>query len=276
MTTRLWFHSERGVTGASSFACTVATTANGYMLATDNEANLNRFDRPIGKLGRLAVVKKGWKAHTAVHPGATTAGQPDVTRMADAMFPKLPNPILKTSRDPRDVWDAIGEYAVALAIDAGAVPPSDAIRRYVNGVGHRGLAIEKRTVKGKRQVKWVDPMHLPSDAYTGHWVDWNSLQKCARAIEHGTLVYELYPVGKWTQANLRTGALKVALAASDKSRDSLRSRARQAEAAVVELTDELAKCQSADAIKNAKASGWEGGLVAGIEALQKLRGQGPA
>ena len=89
-----------------------------------------------------------------------------------------------------------------MAIHTGAVGSTDAVRRYVNAVPHQVVAWKKRTINGTRHVKVIDPMHGPSDSYTGHWVRWTSLKKCALAIKgaNGGVYAFRFPIGGWTRA----------------------------------------------------------------------------
>lgn len=201
---RPWFASERW--GSAPYrTCRVSADFHATMVATDNEANLNDFARPRGKRGREKVLRRGWKAFLDQTPADANgwADQGDVIRIHRAMFPGLPDPKLGSSKDPSRVLDLIGPNAVSLAIDTSVLPPTDAVRRYVGAVAHQGVAYEVRTRDGRREVKWIDAMHPPSDTYTGHWVLWSSLVRGARAIGgSNTFYFELYPAGQWTDAAL--------------------------------------------------------------------------
>ena len=257
------FHTEIGASGAVNKACRTASICNAVMLATRQEAALTRSERHRGKAGRLATVKRGWRAFLNQTPPDSNgwADQGDTILQMRAMFGRTyPDPIVTSAR-PEDVWDNIEDFATCIAIDTSAVPASDPIRRYVGAVPHTGMAWRRKIVNGVRWVKWVCPMHPRSDVYDGHWVKWSSLRQAARAISGDEMLVEMFPKDDWTKARLVAETL----------RRKMRKERQEAAAIIAEQRRKIAELEAV----NDKAAGWEAGLVAGIDALQALRTDGP-
>ena len=204
---RPYFASEKLLSGPPYFGCGISADFFGSMLASGNEAGLNKWARTIGQGGRRRILQRGWNAFDNQVPADANGwvDQGDLQLIHRAMFPDLP-PIEFIGRLPLpDVWDAIGDYAVSMALDTGAVGSKDAIRRYVGAVPHQAVEWKKKgaTFAEKRTLHMC-PMHKASNSYQGHWVKWSSVVRCAKAIKgsDGEAFVVLYPINDWTEANL--------------------------------------------------------------------------
>jgi hypothetical protein len=278
---RPFYFTQLGASGAVNRACRTATICNCMMDATRNEANLNGLERHRGKGGRLATVKKGWRAFENQTPPDPNgwADRGDVILMKDAMFPGYPDPIVSRER-PQDVWDAIGEYSVSIAINTANVPSSSPVRRWVGPVPHQGKAHKKKTANGVRMVKWTCPMRPASDTFDGLWVKWEHIVDGARALPgaQGEMFVELFPKNEWTQAAFvaerkdeRIENVKDTRDRRTAERDQAREDLAAASTRVVELTLELENER-----KNGRDAGWESALVAIKEDADRRRTEGPS
>lgn len=272
---RPFFFTELNATGSINLACGTATGANCTMVATSNEGNLSGKGRHRGRGGRLALVKKGWKAFTTQDPPDANgwADQSDVIRMHRAMFPNLPDPTV-TREAPGDVWEAIGPYAVSIAVDMGKVPASSPARRWVNGVPHQGMAWKRKIIGGEKWVKWVCPMHPASDTFTGVWVKWGQLVKGAKALDTGGEMFiDLYPAGEWTaEARMREK--------KGRKIDALQKDLSDDRETITELDAMIASKRRRIEILmgqvGSKAAGWESALVHIKAEADRLRTEGPS
>jgi hypothetical protein len=224
------YASEKLLPGPPYRGCGIASDWNATMIATANEAGLNRHARQVGQGGRRAALKRGWAAFASQVPADENGwvDRNDIPRIHRAMFGNtIPQPGAFVAT-PEWTWDHIGPSALSLAIDTGAVDATDAVRRFVGPVAHQVVAWQKRTRDGTRQVRIIDPMYKPSNVYVGHWVDWSSLRKCALAIGNGKVLGFEYPAGGWTQAQL-TSDRKTAVI-NEKNRTIARIRKQRDEA----------------------------------------------
>ena len=174
--------------------------------ATLNESAVAANGRVKGRNGRKRDLAKAWDAAGRGRPGY---GQRHVVAMQKSMFPHLPPPILGVTRDfSDDLWDHIGpnlgDFAVSLSIELSALPASDALRRHTGPVAHQVALYRKRKVKSGGQARVLDGMIPYSEKNVGYWAKRSSLAKAAKAIEEGLIIFELYPVGMWTEARLET------------------------------------------------------------------------
>ena len=254
-----FFATERGVTGAVSKACRASAGFFATMVATRNEANLNSHERHRGKATRTAVLKRMWRAFAMQKPADANgwADQGDVLLMHRAVF-DLPVPIVTASDDATDVWDAIGPYAVSLAIDTSVLAASDPIRKWVGAVAHQGVAWKRKTINGTRYVKWVCPMHPASDTYSGLWVRWSHLRKAAKAVPlrlggppGNMLLFELYPAGDWTNEALAEGTFLDTIGRKNARIARITSKWDAAAQDVTWLAGELAKARDCTAAQTA-------------------------
>lgn len=226
------FASEKLLAGPPYFGCGLSADFFAQMLATDNESGLNKYARQMGQGGRRATLQRGWNAFKRQVPADSNGwvDQGDIELIRRAMWGKdCEQPFI--GRIPlSEVWESIGDYAVSAAIDTGAVPASDPIRRYVGAVPHQVVWWKKKKVNGRRMVLHMCPMHPPSDSYQGHWVSWASATKCAKAIKgaQGEAFVILYPVGDWTaeaqlrrKKNRQIASVKADLQTAETQRDAL-------------------------------------------------------
>lgn len=242
------FASEKLLAGPPYRGCGISSDWHGTMLATDNEAGQNRYGRQKGKAARRRDLQRGWRAFESKYDDNGWVDRNDIARIHAAMFPGLPQPTPYIST-PAWVWDRIGGNAHSIAIDTGAVGASNAIRRYVGPVAHQVVAYKRKTVNGTRWVKIIDPMKGQSDLYTGHWVKWASLRKCALAIKgsNGRVLGFRFPVSKWTreaQMRQRKNDEIVQLNAKHLERVKLlRSRIAAKDTEITALEAQLIECR---------------------------------
>jgi len=235
------FASEKLLAGPPYRGCGISSDWHGTWLATDGESGINAIGRQKGQGGRRSDLQRGWTAFATQKPADSNGwvDMGDIPLIHDAMFgPGMPQPA-GMHATPWRVWELIGDHAVSMAIHTGAVGSADAVRRYVNAVPHQVVAWKKRTINSTRYVKIIDPMHGPSETYTGHWVKWTSLKKCALAIKdaNGSIYAFRYPIGGWTQEARTKLRLKAKHAADI---DSLKAQHAEAVAA---MDEQLTECR---------------------------------
>ena len=246
MNIRPLFASEKLLAGPPYRGCGLSSDFFAQMLATDNEAGQNPYARQMGQGGRRGTMQRGWRAFTAQIPADSNGwvDQGDIELIRRAMWgDDCEQPFIGRIPLP-DVWDAIGDYAVSIAIDTSAVPASDAIRKYLGGVPHQVVEWKKRGSGSGREDKHMCPMHPPSDGYTGHWVKWSSVVKCAKAINgsQGEAFAILYPVGDWTEAQLLRVKKNKQLALVGKNLDKMTAQRDAARQALKDCEDECIPC----------------------------------
>lgn len=287
---RLLFYSEKLLPRVNGYytGCRIATHANGCALATNGESTLTRAGRTKGRAGRRADLVRGWQG-----TGDTTRSsynQAHISGMSQRMYPWLPQPTRFNTTDWSRVVEKLDEYAIGIAVRLSALPTSAELDDYTRA-DHQILIYDR--LRGDET--WaVDPMHNHSSKYRGDKVPLAEVRKAAAAIEAGTFVCELYPLGGWTAERLSTRELRSDIAQLDtrlerviERRNELSSALTVArldthrlteqvatlDAQVATLTDELAASQTGT--RNAKAAGWESALVNAIGTLQALRSDGP-
>ena len=272
-----YFFTEIGATGRYSYACRVATIANCVMDATENEGNLNANERHRGKAARLALIKKGWAKFLTLGDDNGWMDQGDVVAVHRKMFPGLPDPIV-TRESPADVWDAIPDYAISLAIYPGEVGPGNPIRKWVGAVPHQGKIAKRMSVNGVRYVKWVCPMHPGSDTFVGVWVKWADLRKCAQAIQgaNGEMFVELFPKGDWTRAKLATAQKQRVIRALRDEVDTLDATLTKRDDRILHLVDKVdgleAKLADCDDNEAARLAALDQAQEAVHDAIEALKG----
>ena len=253
MTIRPLNASQKLLAGPPYMGCGLSSDFLSQMLATDNEAGVNRWQRQMQKGAKRQTLQRGWNAFENQIPPDSNGwvDQGDIELIRRAMWGKDCEQPWIGRQKLSDVWAAIGDYAVSAAIDTSAVPASNPIRRYVGGVPHQVVWWKKKTVNGRRMVKHYCPMHPPNkDAYSGHWVKWADARKCATAIKgaQGEAFVILYPIGDWTQANLvrqrKNGIIrdqKDTISAQSRTIDRVRGDRDEALARVTEQDLEIAR-----------------------------------
>ncbi len=203
MSIRPMFDSERlleGFDGQPPFkACGISAGVTGTNLATTNEASIIR-GWPMGKALRTARLKTGWRAFEKVHDSNGIPDTDDAIRIHRAMFPTLPDPIQVQTRDRKLVRHHLDEgNALSMAFRLSALPARSGWRQYTSA-DHQMTMWDLVNAKVTRQ----DPMHPHSDKYRGERLSLDEGLDAAEAIENGLILYWLYPIGRWTQARLRT------------------------------------------------------------------------
>ena len=251
--TRPYFASERllGVLPGQPpyLGCRVSSIWHGYALATDNESAYKANARPKNKAAITADLLRGWKAFATQKPADNNGipDQGDVDIIARAMFPALPLPDTFNTRDWADVIAKLGSgKAVSIALRLRAVPASSRLRRWTSA--------DHQTViwaPNKGTVMSLDPMHPPSATWAGWRVPLAEVEQAAAAIDGGLFITSLFPLGKWTAANLKTRDLRariaqtdVALTAMTEHRDRIRTQRNLAQQALEDCearTDDCAE-----------------------------------
>ena len=265
-----------------SRGCRVSSVYHALALATTGESTLSSIGRTHSRAQRKAALQRGWRAFATQKP-ADSNGYPDqgdVTLIQDAIEPGLPAPRLVDTDFPEMVWNRIGKDAVSIATDTGAVPASDALRKYGGAVAHQFVAYKRMTVNGDRRVKVIDSRHGHSNTYTGHWVKWSSLKKAAKAVSlrfggvaGGRIFAELYPIGGWTRERLTTKSLVEEVADITQRLRKVRDDRDVAVNRIIGLVDDLANATAA--LANAKAAAHESAHVKAIEYHEDQRAEGP-
>ena len=231
--------SEKLLAGPPYRGCGISSDWHGQWLATNGESGINRYGRQKRRDARRDDLQRGWDAFASQVPPDPNGwvDQGDVPLIRRAMWgDDCEQPFIgQLSLD--EVWQKIGRYGVSIALNTAAVPATDAIRDYVGGVPHQVLAWRKGTPGGVRKVRIICPMHPQSDAYIGHWVEWESLKTCALAIQdaNGRAFVILYPVGKWTREALRRASQAATIA-------RLRQRVSNKDVRIARLRSALADC----------------------------------
>lgn len=265
---RLLFYSERLLprVGGVFTGCRIATTGNGYAMATAGESTLTPWGRLKGKAARRADLVRGWKG-----TGDTARdgyNQSHVAGITSTMFPGLPQPDLMNTSDWSRVLDKLDDgFAISIAVRLAALPLKAALDDYTRA-DHQilvyGRLPDDRT--------WaVDPMHAHSNSYRGDKVPLAEVRKAAKAINDGLILCELYPIGGWTQkALLRTRKnAQIASLEADAAKTERRLRKRIAELEATVPPD----CQQL--VANARAAAHEHAHVTSIEWHQEQRVEGP-
>jgi hypothetical protein len=268
------FASERTIhdpePGAPYRGCRVTCIYCCVAIATRGESTTTNRGRTHDLGARRAALQRGWNAFANQTPADSNGwpDQSDVVIIQDAIAPGLPRPKVRTSTDGADLWERIPTNAISLAIYTGAVPPGNAIRRYVGAVAHQVVVYRRKVVNGDKLVKIIDPMHPQSKTYEGHWVSWSALKKCAKAVPAslgggpgGRFFYETYPKGGWTAEARARRALNGRIASLLLDASGLKSRAdglerdlataqREADAAEAALAECRDGCDEDEAVSD--------------------------
>lgn len=270
---RLLFYSEKLLPRVNGLytGCRIASTANGYALATLGESTLTRTGRTKGKAARRADLLRGMKG--TGEPTRPSYNQSHVAGMAQGMYPGLPQPQPMNTRDWGVVTAKLDAYAISIAVKLSALPPSAELDDYTRA-DHQIL------IWGKwgSETRAVDPMHEHSDTYIGDKVPLAEVRKAAAAIDDGLYICELFPRGQWTaEAMLRRDKnadikrLDLRVEQCIAARNELRDANREQAAHIAALEAQLADAGNG----NQKAAGWESALVHAAGAIQQLRTMGP-
>ena len=259
------YASEKLLPGPPYMGCRVSADWAATDIATHGESSRRDDGRLKLKRARTQDLRKGWRAFATQTP-ADSNGWPDAgdVRRIHAGWTDLPMPLFVETHDFQDVWEAIGEYAVSIALRLRAVPANSPLRKYTSA-DHQMVAYRKRN---GNEARVMDPMHPHSLTYQGVWVPRAHLATGARAIEDGLIVAELYPAGEWTREalmrkrkNARIARIEDAAAATEAS---LRARIAALEAAGPPTDDQLA---------NAHAGGRESAFVQVLQGVQAMRSE---
>ena len=168
-------------------------------LATTNEASIVR-GWPMGKAVRVARMKRGWRAFEKRADSNGIPDQDDAIRIHKAMFPGLPEPRPIATQDRALVRNHLEQGgALSMAFRLSALPVRSRWRQYTSA-DHQATIWDLDHGRVTRQ----DPMHPHSNTYRGEKLSLDEGLDAAEAIENGTILYWLYPIGGWTQQRLRT------------------------------------------------------------------------
>lgn len=245
--------------------CGVSTAAEGIVMASAGQYGFMPDGRLKGKAARTNDLKRGWKAFKAKPDSNGIPDTDDYIRIHRAMAPKgMPDPEKLWTRRRADIEEALdGDMFISIAVRLSAVRGT-AAARYTTADHQMG--IWKRSPKGK--TKRIDPMHPYSyDKYHGDWIDLDDVIKAAKAINDGTMLCWLYPIGGWTQEAALQRTVRRVRAQRNEANATI--AARDVEIAALRL--DLAQCEEDGSPAAARLAALEQAQEAASDAIEALK-----
>ena len=199
--------------------CRFSADWGGTGMATLGESTLRPDGRLKGRDWRRSELMDAWEA---AGKGRSGYNQGHVPEIHEAMFPGLPQPIRAVTRDfSDDLWahlgtaPSYGDHAISVALELSVLAGSSPLRRHTGPVAHQVTLTQRRG----SEAKVLDGMAPYNEKNTGYWAPRSDIAKAAKAIEEGLVVFELYPIGGWTQERLMKRRKNQQLAALENKYD---------------------------------------------------------